>query len=149
MAFYDNYIQLLVKEGRGMRRWRWPSRASARRWSKAWAWGKQSLIPARGAEPVANHPEDRRNAAFLQAWERSAYLWAITPEKITLIRLLAQKKIEIVTCAKRAAYLTGNPAQYASIHFVSHAVSSRMDPLDSASSSIGLRSRSTPAGKSL
>lgn len=31
-----------------------------------------------------------------------------------------------------AAYLTGNPAQFAYIHFVSHAVASRVDPLDSA-----------------
>jgi CHAT domain-containing protein/Tfp pilus assembly protein PilF len=34
--------------------------------------------------------------------------------------------------ATPAAYLTGKPAQYAYIHFVSHAVSSRTDPLDSA-----------------
>jgi CHAT domain-containing protein len=34
--------------------------------------------------------------------------------------------------ATPAAYLTGNPAQYAYIHFVSHVVASRMDPLDSA-----------------
>jgi CHAT domain-containing protein len=34
--------------------------------------------------------------------------------------------------ASPAAYLTGNPAQYAYIHFVSHAVASRTDPLDSA-----------------
>jgi len=34
--------------------------------------------------------------------------------------------------ATPAAYLTSNPAQYAYIHFVSHAVASRMDPLDSA-----------------
>jgi CHAT domain-containing protein/Tfp pilus assembly protein PilF len=34
--------------------------------------------------------------------------------------------------ATPAAYLTGNPAQYSYIHFVSHAVASRMDPLDSA-----------------
>jgi CHAT domain-containing protein len=34
--------------------------------------------------------------------------------------------------ARPAAYLTGNPAQYSYIHFVSHAVASRMDPLDSA-----------------
>jgi CHAT domain-containing protein len=34
--------------------------------------------------------------------------------------------------ASPAAYLTGNPAQYAYIHFVSHAIASRMDPLDSA-----------------
>jgi len=34
--------------------------------------------------------------------------------------------------ATPAAYLTGNPAQYAYIHFVSHAVASRTDPLDSA-----------------
>ena len=34
--------------------------------------------------------------------------------------------------ATPAAYLTSNPAQYDYIHFVSHAVASRMDPLDSA-----------------
>ena len=34
--------------------------------------------------------------------------------------------------ATPAAYLTGNPARYAYIHFVSHAVASRTDPLDSA-----------------
>jgi len=34
--------------------------------------------------------------------------------------------------ATPTAYLTGNPAQYAYIHFVSHAVVSRTDPLDSA-----------------
>jgi CHAT domain-containing protein/Flp pilus assembly protein TadD len=34
--------------------------------------------------------------------------------------------------ARPAAYLTGNPAQYSYIHFVSHAVASRTDPLDSA-----------------
>lgn len=34
--------------------------------------------------------------------------------------------------ATPAAYLTGNPAQYSYIHFVSHAVASRVDPLDSA-----------------
>jgi CHAT domain-containing protein len=34
--------------------------------------------------------------------------------------------------ATPAAYLSGNPAQYAYIHFVSHAVASRTDPLDSA-----------------
>jgi CHAT domain-containing protein len=34
--------------------------------------------------------------------------------------------------ATPAAYLTSNPAQYAYIHFVSHAVASRVDPLDSA-----------------
>jgi len=34
--------------------------------------------------------------------------------------------------ATPAAYLTGNPAQYAYIHFVSHAVASSTDPLDSA-----------------
>jgi CHAT domain-containing protein len=34
--------------------------------------------------------------------------------------------------ATPAAYLTDNPAQYAYIHFVSHAVASRTDPLDSA-----------------
>ena len=34
--------------------------------------------------------------------------------------------------ARPAAYLTGNPAQYTYIHFVSHAVASRTDPLDSA-----------------
>jgi len=34
--------------------------------------------------------------------------------------------------ATPAAYLTGNPAQYSYIHFVSHAVASRTDPLDSA-----------------
>jgi CHAT domain-containing protein/Flp pilus assembly protein TadD len=34
--------------------------------------------------------------------------------------------------ATPAAYLSSNPAQYAYIHFVSHAVASRMDPLDSA-----------------
>ena len=34
--------------------------------------------------------------------------------------------------ATPAAYLTGNPVQYAYIHFVSHAVASRTDPLDSA-----------------
>jgi CHAT domain-containing protein len=34
--------------------------------------------------------------------------------------------------ATPAAYLTGNPAQYAYIHFVSHAIASRTDPLDSA-----------------
>jgi CHAT domain-containing protein len=34
--------------------------------------------------------------------------------------------------ATPAAYLTSNPAQYTYIHFVSHAVASRMDPLDSA-----------------
>jgi CHAT domain-containing protein len=34
--------------------------------------------------------------------------------------------------ARPSAYLTGNPAQYAYIHFVSHAVASRTDPLDSA-----------------
>jgi CHAT domain-containing protein len=34
--------------------------------------------------------------------------------------------------ATPAAYLTSNPAQYAYIHFVSHAVASQMDPLDSA-----------------
>jgi len=34
--------------------------------------------------------------------------------------------------ATPAAYLSGNPAQYSYIHFVSHAVASRTDPLDSA-----------------
>jgi CHAT domain-containing protein len=34
--------------------------------------------------------------------------------------------------ASPAAYLTGRPAQYSYIHFVSHAVASRTDPLDSA-----------------
>jgi len=34
--------------------------------------------------------------------------------------------------ATPAAYLASNPAQYAYIHFVSHAVASRTDPLDSA-----------------
>ncbi|MGO9318050.1 MAG: CHAT domain-containing protein [Terracidiphilus sp.] len=34
--------------------------------------------------------------------------------------------------ASPAAYLTGNPAQYSYIHFVSHAVANRTDPLDSA-----------------
>jgi CHAT domain-containing protein len=34
--------------------------------------------------------------------------------------------------ATPAAYLTSNPAQYAYIHFVSHAIASRADPLDSA-----------------
>jgi CHAT domain-containing protein len=34
--------------------------------------------------------------------------------------------------ATPAAYLTANPAHYSYIHFVSHAVSSRTDPLDSA-----------------
>jgi CHAT domain-containing protein len=34
--------------------------------------------------------------------------------------------------ANPAAYLSSNPAQYAYIHFVSHAVASRTDPLDSA-----------------
>ncbi len=34
--------------------------------------------------------------------------------------------------ATPAAYLTGNPARYSYIHFVSHAVASRTDPLDSA-----------------
>jgi CHAT domain-containing protein len=34
--------------------------------------------------------------------------------------------------ATPAAYLSSNPARYAYIHFVSHAVSSRTDPLDSA-----------------
>ena len=34
--------------------------------------------------------------------------------------------------ATPTAYLTGNPARYAYIHFVSHAVASRVDPLDSA-----------------
>jgi CHAT domain-containing protein len=34
--------------------------------------------------------------------------------------------------ATPAAYLASNPAQYSYIHFVSHAVSSRTDPLDSA-----------------
>ena len=34
--------------------------------------------------------------------------------------------------ATPAAYLTSNPAQYAYIHFVSHAIASRVDPLDSA-----------------
>jgi CHAT domain-containing protein/Tfp pilus assembly protein PilF len=34
--------------------------------------------------------------------------------------------------ATPAAYLSSNPASYAYIHFVSHAVSSRTDPLDSA-----------------
>jgi CHAT domain-containing protein len=34
--------------------------------------------------------------------------------------------------ATPAAYLTSNPARYSYIHFVSHAVSSRTDPLDSA-----------------
>jgi CHAT domain-containing protein len=34
--------------------------------------------------------------------------------------------------ATPAAYLSGNPSRYAYIHFVSHAVSSRTDPLDSA-----------------
>jgi CHAT domain-containing protein/tetratricopeptide (TPR) repeat protein len=47
--------------------------------------------------------------------------------------------------ASPAAYLTGNPAQYAFIHFVSHAVASRTDPLDSA---IILSSSSLP-GSSL
>jgi CHAT domain-containing protein len=34
--------------------------------------------------------------------------------------------------ATPAAYLTSNPAQYSYIHFVSHAIASRADPLDSA-----------------
>ncbi|MGD0939233.1 MAG: CHAT domain-containing protein [Terracidiphilus sp.] len=34
--------------------------------------------------------------------------------------------------ATPAAYLTGDPAQYSYIHFVSHAIASRTDPLDSA-----------------
>jgi CHAT domain-containing protein len=34
--------------------------------------------------------------------------------------------------ASPAAYLSSNPAQYSYIHFVSHAVASRTDPLDSA-----------------
>jgi CHAT domain-containing protein len=34
--------------------------------------------------------------------------------------------------ANPAAYLSSNPAQYSYIHFVSHAVASRTDPLDSA-----------------
>ena len=34
--------------------------------------------------------------------------------------------------ATPAAYLASNPAQYAYIHFVSHAIASRADPLDSA-----------------
>ena len=34
--------------------------------------------------------------------------------------------------ATPSAYLTSNPAQYAYIHFVSHAIASRADPLDSA-----------------
>lgn len=34
--------------------------------------------------------------------------------------------------ATPATYLAGNPAQYSYIHFVSHAVASRTDPLDSA-----------------
>ncbi|MGD0095345.1 MAG: CHAT domain-containing protein [Terracidiphilus sp.] len=34
--------------------------------------------------------------------------------------------------ATPAAYLAGNPGQYSYIHFVSHAVASRTDPLDSA-----------------
>jgi CHAT domain-containing protein/Tfp pilus assembly protein PilF len=34
--------------------------------------------------------------------------------------------------ATPTAYLTSNPAQYAYIHFVSHAIASRADPLDSA-----------------
>jgi CHAT domain-containing protein len=34
--------------------------------------------------------------------------------------------------ANPAAYLSSNPAQYSYIHFVSHAIASRMDPLDSA-----------------
>ncbi len=44
--------------------------------------------------------------------------------------------------ATPAAYLAGNPGQYSYIHFVSHAVASRTDPLDSAI----ILSDSTPAG---
>jgi CHAT domain-containing protein len=44
--------------------------------------------------------------------------------------------------ATPAAYLRGHPARYEYIHFVSHAVASRMDPLDSAI----LLSNPTPSG---
>jgi CHAT domain-containing protein len=47
--------------------------------------------------------------------------------------------------ATPAAYLTGNPAQYSYIHFVSHAVASRTDPLDSAI----ILSGSAPSGSTL
>jgi CHAT domain-containing protein len=42
--------------------------------------------------------------------------------------------------ATPAAYLSSNPAQYSYIHFVSHAVASRTDPLDSAIILSGSRS---------
>jgi len=49
-------------------------------------------------------------------------------------RHFAQNRLAVFAQQKAtpAAYLGGNPAQYSYIHFVSHAVASRTDPLDSA-----------------
>jgi len=91
---YDDYIQLLVREGKGdeaVAGCRPEPRAhtGARRGSGSAA----NLRPQRVSRSARDRTQDRRNAPLLLAGRKQSYLWVITPAKVALIPLPAQQEI--------------------------------------------------------
>lgn len=97
---YDDYIHLLVKEGRN------EEALAAADQSRARTLAQGLGVKERGAlfHPAALNPRAiarKVNATLLFYWlgEKQSYLWAVTPEKITLVEL--PPRAEIVTRVER------------------------------------------------
>lgn len=93
---YDDYIHLLVKEGRS------EEALAAADQSRARTLAQGLGVKERGAlfHPAALNPRAiarKVNATLLFYWlgEKQSYLWAVTPEKITLVELPPRAEIVI------------------------------------------------------
>lgn len=100
MVFYDNYIQLLVKEGRGDAALAVADQSRAQTLEQGLGTAESNA----SFRPAALNPRQiagKTGATLLFYWlgVDQSYLWSITPEKITLIRLPAE--IEIVHRVER------------------------------------------------
>jgi CHAT domain-containing protein len=110
-GIYDDYIQLLVEQGRIEEALAAADRSRAR--TLAQGLGIDGSNSARLAALRPGQIAQRTGATLLFYWlgAQHSYLWAITPTKITLLPLPGQKEIAVHVERYRRALLDGEDTQ--------------------------------------
>lgn len=107
-GIYDDYIHLLVEQGRGDEALALADQSRARTLAQG-----LNVAESKTAHSAALNPRQiaqSSGATLLYYWlgARQSYLWAITPAKITLLRLPAQKEIAAQVDRYRKELLDGD-----------------------------------------
>jgi CHAT domain-containing protein/Flp pilus assembly protein TadD len=110
-GIYDDYIHLLVAEGRGDEALAEADRSRARTLTQG-----LGLDAAPSAHPAVLDPKKiarQTGATLLFYWlgEKQSYLWAVTPDKVSLFPLPARKEIVARVESYRKALLDGEDPQ--------------------------------------